>query len=333
MSSSTRRRVTISSSTTSTSSRPVEVCTLYKDKDGIRHVCTFPFALTQQWAKQKQLVVCHFDEDGVVSVHLYFCSDRTDESTGYPKMFALTHTLHQKFCDEFNLVYEGLALFYPDSGCEYCGEVHTEHAGECQDWIDRQKKKRKASATSSSSSSSSSAKKAAVDQNKVAIFNTAFSFGGQVSERDPKQQSYTFNSKASSAGGVSRATFSFFDNSPVKSVPNKTSQASSAMEEIPITWRAGDSGASGMHWNVGDLILIRDGIYKIMSKNSIVFQRFSQYRARGVSIINTTIDGDDMITRAIPLDDLRILTVKGWNLEVCLDQPTGKGFLKFEKQK
>lgn len=331
MSSSTRRRVTITSSTSSpSSSYPIEVCTLYKDKEGGYHICMVKFGMQKEWTKIKHDVTCLFEEqEGDDEIYLYSNTDREDEETGRKSMYAINHELHDLLCREFNFVFEGTAMFHPSSGCEYCGDDHL-HEDECQDWIDKQKKKRKASATSSSSSSS--AKKAAVAESKPVIFNTGFSFGLAELGHDPNQQSWTFNSKPSSASGVSRASFSYTDKSPVRNVSSKSTKVSSASEEIPITWRADGSGASGMHWNVGDLILIRDGIYKIMSKNSIVFQRFSEHRAMGVSIINTIKDGDDWITRAIPVECLSDLSIKGWVLTHCVDQQARKSYLKFEKE-
>jgi hypothetical protein len=110
-----------------------------------------------------------------------------------------------------------------------------------------------------------------------------------------------------------------------------SSSSRSDPKQIPMTWIAAGSGASGMFWEVGDLILIKNGIYKICSPETILFQRFSKHTAKGVSFSYIQIDGTDLIRRAIQVDDLRVLRINGWNLKVCVCSKTGQEFLQFEK--
>lgn len=104
---------------------------------------------------------------------------------------------------------------------------------------------------------------------------------------------------------------------------------------IPFSYTTPISECRGIDFNVGDIILIKNGIYKIESATSIVFQRFSEYTAKDVSIMYFQEDGEFLINRAIEVEKLSFLHITGWNLTVktavCLDTHKPMEYLIFKK--
>jgi hypothetical protein len=115
------------------------------------------------------------------------------------------------------------------------------------------------------------------------------------------------------------------------STKKKTTPSSGKVESVPFSCTSPTCILSGVDFEVGDVILIKNGIYKINSTSSIVFQRFSETTAEGMCLFYIQEDGEFLINRAVEVEDLSTFKLDGWKLTVHTDVSTQQEYLKFEK--
>lgn len=89
----------------------------------------------------------------------------------------------------------------------------------------------------------------------------------------------------------------------------------------------------GIEIAIGELILIKDAIYKLDSCSSISFQRFSPtlFAQKSVSL-SFHVEGKDVISREIPVQNLSSFQLTGWKVQVQKEESAQKSFLSFQKE-